>query len=340
MRRAGHLFDGVCSFENLLRAARRAQRGKRYRRDVLRFNLRLEDNLWLMRRELLAGSWRPAGHRHFKVFEPKERWISAAPYRDRVLHHALCSVIEPILDRRFIHDCWANRRGKGSHRAVLRLQRFAGRFCYALSMDARKYFASMDHEILKGQFRRLFKDRRLLDLMDLIVDEGENPEPAAAYFPGDDLFTPWERRRGLPIGNLTSQLFANLYLDGFDHWIKEEMGARAYLRFVDDLILLDDSKERLAAWRAAARGRLDRLRLRLHPRKCVVRRTAEGIPFLGYVVWPTRIRVRGETVRRFRRRMRRRSAGGVTDQEARRRSLAAWRGHVEMAGVFRRAGGA
>lgn len=344
MRRAGRLFDRVCDFENLALAARRAQAGKRYRPDVLRFNVRLEDNLHALRRELLKGSWRPSGHRHFKILEPKERWISAAPYRDRVVHHAVCNIVEPVFDRRFIFDSWANRAGKGSHRAVLRYQEFAGRARYALKMDVRKYFPSMDHAILKGQIRRVFKDPRLLAILDVIIDEGESPEPAAAYFPGDDLFTPFERGRGLPIGNLTSQLFANVYLDGFDHWIKEELRVALYLRFVDDFVLLDDSKETLLDLKEQVRVRLESLRLRLHPRKCVVRRTDEGVPFLGYVVWPDRIRVRGETVRRFRRRLRAgRTAGGAGAPPAgrpdRRRSLDAWRGHVGLAGSFRTLGG-
>ena len=333
MRRASGLFEEICSFSNLLLAARRAQSAKRYRPNVLAFNRCLEDNLHQLRRELLDGSYRPGPHRHFQVYEPKTRWISAAPYRDRVVHHALCNVIEPVLDRRFIFDCWANRKGKGSHRAVLRYQLFAGRFRYALKMDVRKYFPSIDHALLKQQLRTLFKEQRLLRLLDGIIDLGENPEPAPAYFPGDDLFTPFERTRGLPIGNLTSQLFANLYLDGFDHWVKERLGAEGYLRFVDDSVLLDNSKERLRARLAVVRERLGRLRLRLHPTKCVIRRTDEGMPLLGYVVWPDRIRVRGETVRRFRRRMRVHAEVPPGD---RRHRLAAWAGHVCFAGSFRR----
>jgi len=337
VRRAGYLFEEVCSFDNLLLAARRAQAGKRYRPDVLLFNYRLEDSLHRLAREIREETYRPEMHRHFLIHEPKERWISAAPYRDRVVHHAVCNVIEPILDRRLIFDCWANRRGKGSHRAVLRYQRFAGRFRYALKMDIRKYFPSMDHEILKAQFRGLFKDARLLRLLDAIIDRGESPESVVAYFPGDDLFTPSERRRGLPIGNLTSQLFANLYLDGFDHWVKEVLRATGYLRFVDDFILLENSLSRLAEWKDAVRRRLEEVRLQPHPTKCVIRRTDEGTPFLGYVVWPDRIRIRGETVRRFRRRMRKRiRAAGRERPPGYVQSLAAWRGHVELAGGYRR----
>ncbi len=334
MKRAGGLFERVCAFENLLLAAHKAQACKRYRVPVLEFNARLEDNLQVLRRELLDGSYRPGRHRHFRIYEPKTRWISAAPYRDRVVHHALCKVVEPVLDRRLIFDCWANRVGKGSHRAILRCQRFAGRFRYALKMDVRKYFPSIDHATLKAQLRRVLKDPRVLELLDRIIDQGENPEPAVAYFAGDDLFTPHVRSRGLPIGNLTSQLLANFHLADFDHWVKRSLGSRGYLRFVDDVVLFDDSKARLAEWRKAARVKLASLRLRLHDRKCVIRRTDEGLPFLGYVVRPERLRVRGETVRRYRRRLRHKPVGS----EDRARSLAAWQGHVALAGSFRRVG--
>lgn len=334
MRRSGGLFARVHAFDNLLLAARRAEKGKRYRPDVLRFNRRREDELNRLARELVAGEWHPSSHRHFLIHDPKRRWISAACYADRVVHHALCNVIEPEIDRRLIFDCWANRRGKGSHRAVLRYQRFAGSHRYALKIDIRKYFAAIDHRILKAQFRRRFKDGPLLALMDRIVDAGENPEPFEAYFAGDDLFTPGERRRGLPIGNLTSQLWSNLYLDRFDHWVKEGLGVHGYVRFVDDFVLLHDDKAVLREWKERVADKLAELRLLIHPRKSVIRRTEEGLPFLGYVVWPERIRVRGETVRRFRRRMRQRRREGENG-ESLQRSLAAWKGHVELAGTWR-----
>ncbi len=335
VRSEGGLFDKVVSTDNLRLAALKAQRGKRYRREVLRFNYRVEDRLIELRAALRAGTWQPGGHRHFRIFEPKPRWISAAPYADRVVHHALCNVIEPVLDRKLIFDCWANRRGKGSHRAVLRYQRFSARFRYALKIDLRKYFAAIDHEILKRQLGRWLREPRLMDLVARIIDDGIVPEPYAAYFPGDDLFTPLERARGLPIGNLTSQIWANSYMAGFDHWVKEKLGAKGYLRFVDDMVLLDDSAATLRSWLEEVRGKLAELRLTVHPHKCEVRRVGEGVPFLGYMVWPQRIRVRGATLRRFRRRLRSR-AGDPEPTVDRARSLAAWGGHVALAGSYRR----
>lgn len=333
MRRTGGLFDCLWSFQNLQLAARRAQRGKRYRLDVLPFNLRLEDELHRLSAELRAGTWRPQGHRHFQIFEPKCRWISAAPYADRVVHHAVCNVIEPALDRRLIFDCWANRQGKGTHRAVLRYQGFAGRQRFALKMDIRKYFPSVDHVLLKQQLQRVFKEPQLLALLDAIIDVADVPDPPHDYFAGDDLFTPFTRPTGLPVGNLTSQLWANTYLADFDHWVKQELRASAYLRFVDDFILLHDSKRVLSDWLSAIRERLAELRLRVHDRKCVIRGTDEGVPFLGYMIWPDKIRVRGATVRRYRRRYRDLLGARDTDAAA---SLAAWNGHVALAGSWRR----
>jgi retron-type reverse transcriptase len=283
---------------------------------VLRFNHQKEDHLHELSQQLRAGTWRPGPHRHFQIREPKLRWISAAPYSDRVVHHALCRVIGPVLDARLIDDCFANRVGKGSHRGVLRYQQLAGQYRYALKLDIRQYFPAIDHQILEYALRRIFKDDRLLDLMTRILYAGVVPAPYCAYFDGDDLFTPGLRPKGLPIGNLTSQLWANAYLSGFDHWVKECLGAQGYLRYVDDFILLNDNPAQLHRWLVD------------------VRQSAEGMPFLGYFIWPNCIRVRGESVRRFRRKIRRREQAGAA-QEDRTASLVAWRGHVRWAGSWR-----
>lgn len=301
---------------------------------MLRFNHQKEDHLHELSRQLRDGTWRPGPHRHFRIREPKLRWISAAPYSDRVVHHALCRMIGPVLDARLIADCFANRVGKGSHRGVLRYQQRAGQYRYALKLDIRQYFPAIDHQILEYALRRIFKDDRLLDLMTRILYAGMVPAPHCAYFEGDDLFTPGLRPNGLPIGNLTSQLWANTYLNAFDHWAKESLRAQGYLRYVDDFILLHDDPAQLNRWLTAIRHKLASLRLMLNTSKCEVRQSAEGMPFLGYFIWPNRIRVRGESVRRFRRKIRRREQAGAA-QEDRAASLVAWRGHVRWAGSWR-----
>jgi RNA-directed DNA polymerase len=329
VKRTGGLFARIHAFPNLLAAARRAATGKRFRPDVLAFEHALEAQLVSLSEALRAGVWRPAGHRHFRILEPKPRWISAAPFADRVVHHAICNVIQPVMERGLIHDCWANRKGFGSHRAVLRYQRFAQRYRFALKVDLQKYFPSVDHGILKAQFRRVFREAPLLELLDRIVDQSEGLEPVHHLFPGDDLLTAAERPRGLPIGNLTSQLWANTYLSPFDHWVKEDLKGPAYLRYVDDFVLLADDKAWLHDARDRLTERLAELRQVPHPRKTVIRRTDEGVPFLGYVVWPERIRIRGESLRRYRRRLR-----GLP-RESVLQSLAAWRGHAALVGRHR-----
>ncbi|MBI2876702.1 MAG: hypothetical protein HYY20_07455 [Candidatus Tectomicrobia bacterium] len=216
MKSYGHLYEQICSFENLLLAARKAQRGKRFRENVGRFNLGLERELLALQEELRGQTYRPGGYREFKIFRPKacpgprsgERLISAAPYRDRVVHHALCNVIEPLFDRTFIHDSYACRKGKGTHRAVNRLTAFCRRSRYALQCDIRKYFPSIDHEILLGLISRKIRDKQVLGLIRVILDASNPQEPVPdLYFEGDDPAAALARRRGIPIGNLISQFF-------------------------------------------------------------------------------------------------------------------------------------
>ena len=238
MRRVGNLWDWVIAWPKLLLAARKARRGKRSRGTVRRFEFVREFELLRLASELERGTYRPGPFHTHWITRPKPRLISAAPYRDRVVHHALMNVLEPILDRHMHPHSYACRRGKGTHAAADRVQALMRRHGYVLQCDVRKYFPSIDHELLKGMFRRLIKDRRALALMDLIVDGSNEQEPVLDWFAGDGLFTPTERRRGLPIGNLTSQWFANWYLTGFDHFVTSHMRCGAYVRDCDDLLLL------------------------------------------------------------------------------------------------------
>lgn len=230
--------------------------------------------------------------------------IAAAPFRDRVVHHAVMTCIEPPLDRTFISDSYACRRDKGVHAAVDRYQAWAQTYQYVLKMDVRQYFPSIDHHLLKEKLRRRIEDARVLALLDRIIDGSPTGTPEPWHFPGDDLFTPLERRAGIPIGNLTSQFFANLYLDDLDHYIKQVLRVRPYLRYVDDMVVLDHDKARLADIRAAVRERLAADRLRLHPYKAQVTQVSDGLTLLGYVVYPERRRLRNDNGHRFARKLR------------------------------------
>ena len=301
----GTLFECVASFPNLLQAARLAARGKRVRPNVAAFGLNLEEELHGLQQELLARTYRPGPYRTFLIREKKPRFISAAPFRDRVVHHALCNIIEPIFDRGFLFDSYACRTGKGTHAAVERASTYARRFRYVLKCDLEKYFPSIDHEILFTQITRRIHDAGVLWLVRTILD-GSNPQPEVVrHYPGDDLFAPFERRRGIPIGNQTSQFFANVYLDRLDHDVKETLRVPGYVRYVDDFLLFDDDKRRLHEVYAIIGDFLAQLRVRPHPRKCFVVPVTAGFTFLGYRIFPTHRRLDADNVRRFKRRLRR-----------------------------------
>jgi len=288
MKRIGGLWQQVIAPDNLYRAWRKARLGKSSRPSVARFALNLERELADLGTALRDGSYRPDRYRLFTIYERKPRQIAAAPFRDRVVHHAIMNVIEPPLDRTFIHDSYACRQCKGVHQAVERYQRWCRRYRYALKIDIASYFASIDHEILLRQLARKLKDQRLLELLSRILEGSPPAGVMHEYFDGDDLLTPLERRRGIPIGNLTSQFFANFYLNGLDHFVKQDLRTDAYLRYVDDMILLADDKPTLWRWRDAIAGQLAGLRLRLHPRKCHLTPVSAGLDVLGYRVFQYR----------------------------------------------------
>lgn len=309
-RKHRDLYDDIASFPSLMVAAGRAIKGKRSKAGAASFMANLEPEVLRLERELQGNTYHPGRYKVIYVRDPKPRMVSAAPFRDRVVHHAFCSVAEPIFERGFIHDSFANRRGKGTHRAVGRFEQFQERYCYVLRCDIYRYFPAIDHDVLKKDIRRRIGCERTLSLSDKIIDASNPQEQVNQHFSQDDLFTPFERRRGLPIGNLTSQFFANLYLDGFDHFCKEVLGAKGYIRYVDDFALFHDDPMVLAEWRQRIADYLDGRRLRLHPRKTFVSATDEAAVFLGYVLRPGGWRSLPEdNVRRFRNRLR-----GLRDQ--------------------------
>ena len=337
-RKADNLFGRIANFRALHEAALRAVKGKRAKPSAAAFMANLEHELLRLERELLEGSWRPGEYVTFEVHEPKTRRISAAPFRDRVVHHALCAVVAPIFERGFIANSFANRAGKGSHRAVGYYEKYRDRHAHVLRCDIYRYFPSIDHQILKTEFRRRIGCAPTLALLDAIVDGSNAQEPVHAYFPGDDLFTPYTRRRGLPIGNLTSQFFANLYLDALDHFATEVLRA-PYVRYVDDFALFAGDQATLEAWRLELDRFLRGRRLLLHPRKTTILPTCAPAPFLGFVLSPFAHRLLPEeNVRRFRSRLRglrdRWRAGTVETLEIK-QCVGAWVAHAEHADSFR-----
>lgn len=332
MKRYGNLWGEITDFANLLLAAKQAQKGKRFKPDVLEFNHNLEKELFKLQAELNSKNYTPGEYRTFEIFEPKPRLISAAPYRDRVVHHALCHVVTPIFESTFIDDSYANRVGFGSHRALRRFTKFARSSQYVFQADIRKYFPSIDHEILKSLIRHKIKCPDTLWLLDRIIDHSNEQELVVHYFPGDDLLSPLGRKRGLPIGNLTSQFMANVYLNGFDHFIKDKLRCKKYIRYVDDFALFGDDKIFLENARINIEEYLAGLRLKIHPIKSQLFKTQHGANFVGFRILPHQIRVRSDSLRQGVRRIKktiRAYQQGNLDIETVRKSLQSWVAHLQ-----------
>ena len=280
------VFAQVASFPALLAAAQRAARGKRERPDAAAFFFHLETHLIGLSDALHAGTWRPGGYRKVVVHQPKTRHISIAPFADRVVHHALHGVLGPLAQRSFIADSFASIPGRGQHRAVARYEQFRDAHPWVLRCDIHRFFPSIDHAVAKADARRFVACPRTLAVLDAVID-GSNPqEPVYGYYPGDDLFTPHLRRRGLPLGNLTSQWLGNVVMNPLDHWVKEVLRVPGYLRYLDDFALFCHSQAQAHALAHQVQGFLDQRRLRLHPRKTEVLRCAAPSVFLGFELWP------------------------------------------------------
>lgn len=333
-KRHDDLFDTIANFRSLRRAALKAAKGKRAKPGATAFLADLERECLRLERQLRDGSYRPGAYVKIEVWDPKHRIVSAAPFRDRVVHHALYAVIAPIFEAGFIANTFANRVRKGTHRGIEAYECYRDRYAHVLRCDIYRYFPAIDHAILKRDFRRRIACSRTLGLLDMIVDGSNDQEPVNLHFPGDDLFTPYERRRGLPIGNLTSQFFANLYLDPLDHFCTEVLCA-PYVRYVDDFALFHDNPDVLERWRDRIGRFLDKRRLKLHPGKTFVAPTSEPAVFLGYVLLPDgRRRLPEDSLRRFRNRLRGLKAGvaaGRLNEADAHPRVQAWEAHAAFA---------
>lgn len=283
------LYKKLASWESLFNAWQKAAKGKRKKQSTCKFEFNLADELLQLQRELQNETYQPGAYIHFTIHEVKKRLISAAPFRDRVVHHALCSQIEPLFESIFISDSYANRIGKGTHSAIHRFQQFAARYRYVLRLDIVKHFQSIDHTILTEILAGRIHDPQTETLIAKILKSGEEiPSSNASrhLFPGDDLIALC-RPKGLPIGNLTSQFWSNCYLHPFDQFVKRELRCSAYLRYVDDFALFSNDKKALWAWKQQIQERLARFRLRIHEHSAQVTPTHCGSPWLGFVIYPS-----------------------------------------------------
>lgn len=306
MKSARHLWPELVSWPNMLLALQRCRRRKRYSAAAAEFDYDSMNNLLHLQRELLGDYWQPGPYHHFRITDPKPRKISAAPFRDRIVHHAIVNVLEPVFEPRFIFDSYACRRGKGTHKAIQRAQQYMRRHSWSLKTDIVKFFPSIDHEMLLQRIGRTIQDSQVLKLAATVIDSGRGvfaDEYVPVFFPGDDLFS-LLRPQGLPIGNLTSQFFANVYLDSLDHYIREELRVPGYVRYADDLVLFGNSKKEMWDYRDAIAQFAVSLRLRLHASKTHVAPCTQPINFLGLRISRDELRLRSSGVRRFTRRIR------------------------------------
>ena len=311
----------VAAYQNLAAAFLDARKGKSTVVAVREFWADYEENLFSIQQQLLAGTWMPAPYRHFTVNDTKPRLISAVPFPDRIVHHAIVRLLEPSFEPIFCNRSYACRVGYGTHRAVQRLQRDMQSADYVLKCDIRKYFPSINHNVLKRQLSLQVKCGGLQRLIAQIIDSytASSGEPHC----------------GLPLGNQTSQFFGNVYLNAFDHFVMRDLGCKRYIRYVDDFVLLSDSKSELHDWQDQIVEYLDTMvRLSLHPAKVFVQPVTVGLDFLGYTVFPAHRRLRPSNGYRFRRRMKRILATVPPRDEAVRSRLTAWFGHAKHADTY------
>ncbi len=326
MKTYKNLYPKIYDFGNLHLAYLKARRCKRYRHDVLRFSANLEDNLIDIQNHLIWKTYRTGRYRFFTVYEPKERLIASLSFRDRVVHHALHNIIEPIFERSMIYDSYACRKEMGVLSGVQRTTRFLrdstrrwGRV-YCLKGDVKKYFPSVHHETLKQIIRKRIACPDTLEMIDRIIDST-----------GEEV--------GMPIGNLTSQLFANVYLSELDHFVKEECGVKYYIRYMDDFVILYDDKRVLKNLLESVDYYLRvALRLRLNDKTQIFPVGPRPIDFLGYRIWPEYRLLRKGNLRRTKRKLKkfaRLYALGQISLLDVQPSIVSWIGHAQHADSWR-----
>lgn len=324
------LYSQIYTFENLYDAWNKSKKGKRYQSEILRFSQNLEGNLIEMQNDLMWKRYQPGPYRNFYVYEPKKRLVSAPPFWDRVIHHALCNVIEPLFEKKMIYDSYACRNLKGSHRAADRTQQYLREAVikwdnvYCLKCDIKQYFPSIPHDLLKRIYRRTIYCRDTLWLLDGIID---------SYSDVNDIIT-----RRLPIGALTSQLNANVYMGKIDHLVKEELKEPYYIRYMDDFIILSNSKKHLWDVKQQIKECLNREMLLKFNDKTGIFPVSQGIDFVGYRIWSTHRLLRKRSIKKFKRKLqafeKKYTTGEITYKEID-CCVQSWIGHAKHADTYR-----
>jgi RNA-directed DNA polymerase len=281
MKRAGNLIESIADMGNLRLAFWKARKGKSYANQVELYRKNLDENLLLLKTELLSGNVTVGDYRYFKIYEPKERQICASAFREQVLHHALINVCHEYFEKPLIFDTYASRKGKGTYAALKSAKNHCFQYKYYLKLDVKKFFESVAHDVLKAQLQHLFKDRVVLSIFFQIINS------YAA-----------KQNRGLPIGNLTSQYFANHYLSNLDHFIKRELHANAYVRYMDDMVVWHNDKAILKEIEQKIEYFVEN-NLKCELKASQLNFTSCGLPFLGYRLFPTKILLLQKSKQRF-----------------------------------------
>ena len=280
MKRVGYLIEQIADWNNLNLAFYKASRGKSRALEVCQYRKSLHENLKKLQEEILSGNVSVGKYKYFKIFDPKERVICAASFDERVLHHAIMNICHPVFEKTLIYDTYATRINKGIYKALGKSFQQMHRYSYVAKLDFRKYFDNISHEKLISLLATKFKDKHLLLIFEKIIRSYETSSA-----------------KGIPIGNLTSQYFANFYLSGLDHYIKETLRVSFYVRYMDDMLLLSNDKEQLKFDLEKIKEYSHSLGLTLKP--IVYNKTENGVSFLGYRLFPHKILLNKTSKRRF-----------------------------------------
>ncbi len=301
-----HKFEEIISVENLLEVWKEFVRGKRNKKDVQEFSLHLMDNIFSLHHDLLHHTYKHGGYQAFKINDPKPRDIHKATVRDRLLHHALYRKLYPFFDKTFIADSYSCRIDKGTHKAINKFREYFYKVsknntktCWILKCDIRKFFANIDHDILLKILGEYIPDKNILKLLENIIESFQTNEK-----PHPNPLLKKERWIGLPLGNLTSQLLVNIYMNNFDQFTKHQMKAKYYIRYADDFVFLSESRELLKEQLLLVEKFLaEELKLEMHPNKVFIKTLSSGVDFLGMINFFDHRVLRTATERRMIRRI-------------------------------------
>lgn len=295
------MYEQIYQMDNLYLASKKAMKGKKSKSTVAKFWFYEDEKLACIHELLKHEKYKFGNYTEFTINDNSVmRKISAAPFADRVVHHAIMNVLEPLFEKSYIYDTYANRKGKGTLAALRRAKYYANKYEYVLKIDIKKYFPSIDHEILISMLYKKVDCDDTMQLLIGLIENSNKQEDAFFYFTNDTLLTPHERRKGIPLGNLTSQFFGNWYLNEFDHYVKEEFRVKGYIRYVDDMTFFSNSKDFLEDLVLVVDNYFEKFRLRIHPDKTVLQKSNEGIVFLGHKVYDTHFRITSKSLNRSR----------------------------------------